>query len=84
MEALAAQTLVLLVAEPGLSVKQCAEKLSAGQSNVSTAVSRLVDDGLVVRKQFKTAPRIHDLAPTTAGRSRARAFAAAGSSKVSP
>lgn len=79
LEALAAQTLVLVAAEPGLSLKECAKRLSAGQSNVSTAVSRLVNEGLVSRSPSKADPRTHDLRPTAQGRLRARGFAAAAS-----
>lgn len=79
LEALAAQTLVLIAAEPGLSLKQCAQRLSAGQSNVSTAVSRLVNEGLVNRNPSKADPRTHDLRPTAQGKIRARVFATAAS-----
>lgn len=81
LEAIAAQTLVLLVAEPGLSVKECADRLSAGQSNVSTALKRLEQDGLVERSPSKPDPRIHSLAPTAEGERRVRAFLAAASSE---
>lgn len=77
LETLAAQALVLVVAEPGLSVKQCTARLSAGQSNVSTAIARLVDAELVARTPSKSDPRVHSLKPTAAGKSRARAFQAA-------
>lgn len=79
MEALAAQALVLLVAEPGLSLKQCAERLSAGQSNVSTAVSRLVDEGFAQSKPSRADPRIRELTATALGKARVREFVAAAS-----
>lgn len=79
MEALAAQTLVLLVADPGLSLKQCSERLTAGQSNVSTAVAKLVDQGLAVSKPSRSDPRTRELRPTASGKAKVREFVAAAS-----
>lgn len=76
LESLAAQALVLIVDQPGLSVKQCAEKLNSGQPNASTAVARLVEEELILRTPSKGDPRVHSLKPTALGRARVQAFLA--------
>lgn len=67
LDSLAAQALILISANPGLSVKECSERLTAGQSNVSTAIKRLESEGLVKRQPSKTDPRVHSLAPSASG-----------------
>lgn len=57
-----------LVAAPGLSVGELAERALARQSTVSEAVSRLVERGLVAREPSPTDARRVALTATAAGR----------------
>lgn len=72
VELLGMQVMLVLFAEDGLSLKECAERLSVGPTNISKAVAGLSDDGLLVRNQLdhKTAA----LSLSSSGRSRAEGF----------
>ena len=74
LDSLAAQVLVLIAAEPKLSVKRCAERLSASQPNVSSALSRLEAKGLVVRGASRDDKRIKVLDLTPEGEAEVRQF----------
>lgn len=66
-EALGMQLMLLLDLEPGLSLKECAAKLSATQPNVSASVKELVRMGFLDRKQSSGDKRRHELQLTDSG-----------------
>lgn len=49
VELLGMQVMLVLFAEDGLSLKECAERLAVGPTNVSKAVSKLTSDRLIAR-----------------------------------
>jgi DNA-binding MarR family transcriptional regulator len=58
----------VLVAEPGLSINELAERTMTHQSSVSVVVSRLVAAGLVTRAQARDDRRRMVVTPTARGR----------------
>lgn len=72
VELLGMQVMLILFAEDGLSLKECAERLAVGPTNVSKAVSRLEAAHLVDRTAADH--RTNALALTQTGRARTERF----------